>query len=269
MQIKKFMAELIREKLLDEENPNEYQKGISYVTLDLLDFYADYATKLLLDKIYFYEKFQPEKLIKKGLFSNIDTKTVTEFYIPIYINISIDDINYTENLNWDILNQEITPEKFAEILVKDDKLKKSFIVPIAYQIRKGIHCYIFDLFKNISDNYEKYEQENYLGDEKQVKITRHTGDVKKNIATFLFDAKLTKLLGKKRFTKSNINDENLLPNFLKNKKEESNIIIDCKGTKNIIKSNKKLDKNKSKNVNTSEHDKQSTTMEENEEKEAI
>lgn len=89
------------------------------------------------------------------------------------------------------------PEKFAEILVKDEKLKKSFIVPIAYQIRKGIHCYIFDLFKNISDNYEKYEQENYLGDEKQVKITRHTGDVKKNIATFLFDAKLTKLLGKK------------------------------------------------------------------------
>ena len=80
---------------------------------------------------------------------------------------------------------------------------------------------------------------------------------------------MTKLLGKKRFTKSNINDENLLPNFLKNKKEENNIVIDCKGTKNIIKSNKKLDKNKSKNVNTSEHDKQSTTMEENEEKEAI
>ena len=80
---------------------------------------------------------------------------------------------------------------------------------------------------------------------------------------------MTKLLGKKRFTKSNINDENLLPNFLKNKKEENNIVIDCKGTKNIIKSNKKLDKNKSNNVNTSEHDKQSTTMEENEEKEAI
>lgn len=51
---------------------------------------------------------------------------MTEFYIPIYINISIDDINYTENLNWDILNQEITPEKFAEILVKDEKLKKKF-----------------------------------------------------------------------------------------------------------------------------------------------
>ena len=187
----------------------------------------------------------------------------------IYINISIDDTNYTDNLNWDILNQEITPEKFAEILVKDENLKKSFIVPIAYQIRRGIHYYIFDLFKNISENYEKYEQEYYLGDEKQVKITRHTGDIKKNIPTFLFDAKLTKLLGKKRFTKSNINDENLLPNFLKNKKEENNIVIDCKGTKNIIKSNKKLDKNKSKNVNTSEHDKQSTTMEENEEKEAI
>lgn len=269
MEIKKFMAELIREKLLDEENPNEYQKGISYVTIDLLDFYADYATKLLLDKIYFYEKFHPEKLIKNGLFSNIDTKNVTEFYIPIYINISIDDINYTENLNWDILNQEITPEKFAEILVKDEKLNKSFIVPISFQIRKGIHYYIFDLFKNISENYEKYEQKYYLGDEKQIKITRHNGDIKKNIATFLFDAKLTKLLGKKRFTKSNINDENLLPNFLKNKKEESNIVIDCKGTKNNIKSNKKLDKNKSKNVNTSEHDKQSTTMEENEEKEAI
>ena len=47
------MAELLREKLLDDENPNEYKKGISFVTLDRLDFYAEYATKILLDKIRF------------------------------------------------------------------------------------------------------------------------------------------------------------------------------------------------------------------------
>jgi len=269
IEIKKFMAELIREKLLDEENPNEYQKGISYVTLDVLDFYAEYATKILLDKIYFYDHFHPEILIKKGLFSDINTKNTNEFYVPIDINVSIDDINYTDNLNWNLLNQEMTPENFAEIIVKDEKLNNSFIMPISYQIRRGIHYYVYNLFKNFANNYEKY-----IGDEKilleQIKITRHNEDSKKNIPTFLFDTKLSKLLGKKRIIKSSINNEdNLLPKFLKNKKVETNAVIDFKGTKNNSKNNKKIDKKKAKNMNMIEHDKQSTTVEECEEKEAI
>ena len=262
------MAELIREKLLDEENPEKYQKGISIVTIDMLDYYAEYATKILLDKIYFYEHFHPEILIRKGLFSDIECENINEFYIPIEINLTIDGISYIDNLNWDILNQEFLPEKFAEIIVKDEKLNNSFIVPISYQIRRGIHNYIFDLFKNITKNYEKYEQENCLGEKKQVKMTRHREDTKKNIATFLFDTKLTNLLGKKRKTKININ-EDILPNFLRNKNEENNLAINFKGAKNIIKSNKKIDSKKTKNINTNEHDKQSTTMEENEEKEII
>ena len=118
IEIKKFMSELIREKLLDEVNPEEYQKGISYVTLDILDFYAEYATKILLDKIYFYEHFHPEILIRKGLFSNIDYKDITEFYVPIDINITINGANFTDTLDWNVLNKEILPEKFAEIIVK-------------------------------------------------------------------------------------------------------------------------------------------------------
>jgi len=269
IEIKKFMAELIREKLLDEENPNEYQKGISYVTLDVLDFYAEYATKILLDKIYFYDHFHPDILIKKGLFSELNTKNTNEFYVPIDINVSIDGINYTDNLNWDLLNKEMTPENFAEIIVKDEKLNNSFIIPISYQIRRGIHYYVYNLFKNFANNYEKY-----IGDEKilleQIKITRHNEDSKKNIPTFLFDTKLSKLLGKKRIMKLNINNEdNLLPKFLKNKKLETNVVIDSKGTKNNSKTNKKIDKKKAKNMNIIEHDKQSTTVEECEEKEAI
>ena len=54
------MAEIIRTNLINEEDPSKYKKGISHVTLDLLDYYADFATKILLDKIYFYEKFHPE-----------------------------------------------------------------------------------------------------------------------------------------------------------------------------------------------------------------
>ena len=263
------MAELIREKLLDEENPNEYQKGISYVTLDVLDFYAEFATKILLDKIYFYEHFHPEILIKKGLFSDKNTKNTNEFYIPIDINVTIDGITYIENLNLDILSQEITPENFAEIIVIDEKLNNSFVIPISYQIRRGIHYYVYNLFKNFANNYEKY-----IGDEKilleQIKITRHNEDTKKNIPTFLFDTKLSKLLGKKRIMKLNINNEDsLLPKFLKNKKVEHNFIIDYKGTKNNSKTNKKLDKKKAKNINIIEHDKQSTTIEDCEEKEVI
>ena len=72
--------------------------------------------------------------------------------------------------------------------------------------------------------------------------------------------------------KLNKNEENeLLPNFLKNKKKEkNNISVEFKGTKNNIKSNKKSDKKKRLvKMNFIEHDKQSTTMEECEEKEAI
>jgi hypothetical protein len=268
MEIKKYMADLIREKVLDEDDPSEYKEGISYVTLDRLDFYAEFATKILLDKIYFYEHFHPEIFIKKGLFSDVNTEKVNEFYIPINIDVSIDGINYVDELNWDILNEEMTPEKFAEIIVKDEKLKNSLIVPIAYQIRRGIHYYVYDLFKNIAKNYDKYiGDENILLNDKQIKITRHTGDSKKNIPTFLFDTKLSSLLGKKRKTNIIIkNEDSLLPSFLKNKKEPSNIIIDCKGdkNKNISKSIKKIDKKKTKKLNVIEHDKQSTTVEENE-----
>lgn len=269
IEIKKFMVKLIREKLIDEENPHEYQKGISYVTLDVLDFYAEYATKILLDKIYFYDHFHPEILIKKGLFSDFSSKDVNEFYIPIDINISINGINYIDNLNWDLLNQEMIPENFAEFTVKDEKLDKSFVIPISYQIRRGIHNYVFNLLKNFANNYDTY-----IGDEKilleQIKLTRHSEDTKKNIPTFLFDAKLSKLLGKKRISRFNKNaDDTFLPHFLKNKKKVDNIVINCKESKNISKPTKKIDKNKAKNQNMIEHDKQSTTVEECEEKELI
>ena len=272
LEIKKYMVELLREKLLDDENPNEYKKGISFVTLDRLDFYAEYATKILLDKIYFYEHFHPELLIKKGLFSNFNDCNVNEFYIPIDINITIDGYNYIDNLNLDILNKENIPENLAEIIVKDQKLNKSLIIPISFQIRRGIHNYIYDLFKNLANNYEKYiRDEKLLMEEKQIKITRHSDDVKKNIPTFLFDAKLSKLLGKKRNLDINKKEEYcFLPCFLKNKKkEEKNIIIDCKELRNSSKFNKKNGKKKAKKVNLIEHDKQSTTVEECEEKEAI
>ena len=60
----------VENQVKDEEDPSKYQKGINYVTIDLLDYYADLATKIILDKIYFYEKFHPELLIKEGLFQN-------------------------------------------------------------------------------------------------------------------------------------------------------------------------------------------------------
>lgn len=271
IEIKKYMAQFLREKLLDDENPNEYKKGISYVTLDRLDFYAEYATKVLLDKIYFYDYFHPELLIKNGFFSDLNSSKINEFYIPIDLNIIIDGHNYIDNINLDILNKELIPENIAEIIVKDQKLNKSFIVPISFQIRRGIHCYIYDLFKNLANNYEKYiGEEKLLIEEKQIKITRNSDDIKKHIPTFLFDSKLSKLLGKKRNLNYNKKEEySLLPSFLKNKKKEKKIIIDYKESKNTSKLNKKIDKKKAKKINLIEHDKQSTTVEEFEEKEAI
>ena len=247
IEIKKFMVDLIMEKVINEEDPTEYKKGISSITLDRLDFYAEFATKILLDKIYFYDHFHPEILIKKGLFSDIDTDNVNEFYIPINIDITIDGKTYVDNLNWDILNMEMTPEKFAEIIVKDEKMEDSFIVPISYQIRRGIHYYVYDLFKNIANNFDKYIDDEKILLNDKIKLTRHNGDSKKNIPTFLFDTKLSSLLGKKRKTKINFKDENnLLPSFLKNKKEENKIVIDFKDTKKLTKSIKKIDKKKIK-----------------------
>ena len=258
------MAEIIRRNLINEEDPSKYQKGITYVTLDLLDYYSEFATKILLDKIYFYEKFHPELFIKKGLFQIINTKQSSEFLIPIEINVDIDGTNYNDNLNWDLLDKELIPEKFAENTVRDEKLPPKFILPIAYQIRKGIHNYIYDLFKNFAKNYEKYEQINFLGEDKISKATRHAEDLSKNIPTFIFDARLSKILGKKRkLNENNINEENL-PSFLVNKKEEKEKNMnEVKRLKKMINS-KKLQIKKNKNNNPIEHDKQSTTMDENE-----
>ena len=259
--IKKLMAEIIRRNLINEEDPSKYQKGITYVTLDLLDYYSDFATKILLDQIYFYEKFHPELFIKKGLFQIINTKQSSEFLIPIEINVDIDGTNYNDNLNWDLLDKELIPEKFAENTVKDEKLPPKFILPIAYQIRKGIHNYIYDLFKNFAKNYEKYEQINFLGEDKLSKATRHAEDLGKNIPVFIFDTKLSKMLGKKRKVDENLNEENL-PSFLINKKEEKNI-NEVKKIKKMMNSTKKISIKKNKNSNLIDHDKQSTTMEEN------
>ena len=67
---------------------------------------------------------------------------------------------------------------------------------------------------------------------------------------------------KKRKINENINEDNL-PSFLVNKKEEKNM-NEVKRIKKMMNSNKKIiSKNNNKNANLIEHDKQSTTMEEN------
>jgi hypothetical protein len=259
------MVEIIRRNLISEEDPSKYKKGITHVTLDLLDYYADFATKILLDKIYFYDKFHPELFIKKSQLRNNNKEQSAEYLIPIEINIESDGIKYNEYLNWDLLDNELTPEKFAENTVKDENLPQEFIMLISYQIRKNIHNYVYDLFKNIVKKYEKYEQINYLGEDKITKTTRQSEDIIKNIPTFIFDAKLSKILGKKRkLNENNINEENL-PSFLVNKKEEKEKNMnEVKRIKKMINSTKKIQIKKIKNNNSIEHDKQSTTMDENE-----
>ena len=263
--IKKIMAEIIRRNLLNEENPSEYKKGITYVTLDLLDYYSELATKVVLDQIYFYDKFHPELFIKKGLFQNFEENNgnISEFIIPLEINVNIEGINYNDNLNWDLLDIELIPETFAENTVKDENLPNKFILPIAYQIRKGIHNYVFNLFKNFVKNFEKYEQNYFLGEEKINKATRQADDLGKNIPIFIFDAKLSQMLGKKRKINENMNEDNL-PSFLLNKKDDKNNNELKKIKKMMNSSTKKISNKKNKNMNMIEHDKQSTTMDENE-----
>ena len=211
-----------------------------------------------MEKIYFYEKFHPEKFIQNGILCN----NLFEFYIPININLTINNINCIENVNWDLLNVEMTPEIFAEILVNDENLDNDFIIPIAMQIRKEIHYFIYDLFKNISNNYEKYEQEKYLK-ETDKKTRKNYEESKKYIATFLFDPKLSSLLGKKR----KFNEENeYLPDFLKNKRKADSKNTGC-GKETKKKNNKKGSQNKNKVSIVIDHDKQSTTNDENEERE--
>ena len=64
-------------------------------------------------------------------------------------------------------------------------------------------------------------------------------------------------------------ENNLLPNFLKNKKGQKTIVNSIKGIKNNSKIYKKIESKKTNNMTIIEHDKQSTTVEECEEKEAL
>lgn len=194
-----------------------------------------------------------------------------EFFIPIHINLLMEGEKYEDDINWNIFNTEMTPEIFAEILVNDEKISNRFITPIAMQIRKEIHYFVFDLLKNISNTFDKYNQEKYLNEDNHNKNTRYSEDNKKGVVTFLFDAKLTKLLGKKtKKMLNNNNDVEILPEFLRNKRKCENLreILENEGNR---KSNKKINSSKTKEnkYNTftdhDKQDKQSTTIDENEE----
>jgi hypothetical protein len=84
-------------------------------------------------------------------------------------------------INWDILNETFTPEDYAEQLIIDENLPYEFKALISLQIRKQIKNYIFKLFNNYYNNYEKYNQKDYLDNQR---IRRKE---EKNIISFLFD----------------------------------------------------------------------------------
>ena len=129
-------------------------------------------------------------------------------------------------INWDILNETFTPEDFAEQLIIDENLPYEFKALISLQIRKQIKNYIFKLLNNYYNNYEKYNQKDYLDNQR---IRRKE---EKNIISFLFDPKLEDLLGNKRKRDLMENEEKL------NKKIKNDLIKECNSES--IKIDKKL-----------------------------
>ena len=164
-------------------------------------------------------------IIKSGIFSN--GKIENEFYISITININENGVNYYETLNWDILNKNLIPEDFAEQIIIDENLPYEYKVIIALQIRKQIKNYVINLFQRCFENFEKYNQKDFLENQR---IKRKE---EKNIIIFLFDPKLEDLLGNKR---KRIDIENI---GNKSKIEKKNDLLkQCDS--NIIKIDKKL-----------------------------
>ena len=129
-------------------------------------------------------------------------------------------------INWDILNETFTPEDYAEQLIIDENLPYEFKALISLQIRKQIKNYIFKLLNNYYNNYEKYNQKDYLDNQR---IRRKE---EKNIISFLFDPKLEDLLGNKRKRDLMENEEKL------NKKIKNDLIKECNSES--IKIDKKL-----------------------------
>ena len=129
-------------------------------------------------------------------------------------------------INWDILNENFTPEDYAEQLIIDENLPYEFKALISLQIRKQIKNYVFKLLNNYYNNYEKYNQKDYLDNQR---IRRKE---EKNIISFLFDPKLEDLLGNKRKRDLIENEEKL------NKKVKNDLIKECNSES--IKIDKKL-----------------------------
>ena len=163
------------------------------------------------------------KLIKEGIFS--EGILQNEFFIPVIINLNDDKVKYYERLNWDILNNNLTPENFAEQIIIDENLTYEYINIISLQIRKQIKNFIFELFKNFYENYCKYNQKEFL--EQRIK---RKGE--KNIIGFLFDSKLTDILGNKRKREFNNNKDEI------NKQLKRNLLKECNSE--IIKIDKRL-----------------------------
>ena len=150
-------------------------------------------------------------------------------------------------INWDILNETFTPEDFAEQLIIDENLPYEFKALISLQIRKQIKNYIFKLLNNYYNNYEKYNQKDYLDNQR---IRRKE---EKNIISFLFDPKLEDLLGNKRKRDLIENEEKLnkkIKNDLIKECNSESIKIDKKLFTKYINSKKEFDYEKKKNFDS-------------------
>ena len=119
-------------------------------------------TRKILEEIRFYEKYQPYKLFKSGVFGSgagIQEEHLITIKLDLEAEGDMGQLSYKDIFEYDILSMENVPENIANAIVEDMNLTEEFKYYISMGIRKRIKEHVHSCFSNFVHVFIKLKEE--------------------------------------------------------------------------------------------------------------
>ena len=97
-------------------------------------------------------------------FATMESNEVKEYAIPIEVRVMDNDGNliYTDDFEWDILNESNNVEQFCEILIRDEGIPQEYLSEISEQIHTQIYNELNWRFICLSNTFKSLLKEREL-----------------------------------------------------------------------------------------------------------
>lgn len=105
------------------------------------------------------------------IFSNLQLPTNAEYHVIINLAVSLGKYLYEDRFEWDLVQNDITPEMFADIVVADMGLSLEFKPAIATSLHEVIIKLKREIIEGKNLELEKYQQLSGLLFERNIRIS--------------------------------------------------------------------------------------------------